>query len=112
MYAGLLHKLKSYGISNRIFGLILSFFSNRWLRVCPNVNSPLEYPVNACVPQGSILHSKLVLLYIGDLSNDGICNIAIFADTTYHSKHERLAFEFASDLQDSLWTWTESDLLI
>ena len=32
-YAGLLHKLKSYGISGQIFGLISSFLSNRQLRV-------------------------------------------------------------------------------
>ena len=30
-HAGLLHKLKSYGISSQIFGLISSFLSNRWL---------------------------------------------------------------------------------
>ena len=28
-YAGLLHKLKSYGVSGQIFGLISSFLSNR-----------------------------------------------------------------------------------
>ena len=32
-HAGLLHKLKSYGISGQIFGLISSFLSNRQLRV-------------------------------------------------------------------------------
>ena len=30
-HAGLLHKLKSYEISDQIFGLISSFLSNRWL---------------------------------------------------------------------------------
>ena len=30
-HTGLLHKLKSYGISGQIFGLISSFLSNRWL---------------------------------------------------------------------------------
>ena len=30
-HAGVLHKLKSYGISGQIFGLISSFLSNRWL---------------------------------------------------------------------------------
>ena len=30
-HAGLLHKLKSYGISGQIFGLISSFLSNRRL---------------------------------------------------------------------------------
>ena len=32
-YAGLLHKLKSSGISGQIFGLISTFLSNRQLRV-------------------------------------------------------------------------------
>ena len=32
-HAGLLHKLKSYGVSGEIFGLISSFLSNRWFRV-------------------------------------------------------------------------------
>ena len=32
-HAGLLHKLKSYGISGQIFGFISSFLSNRWLQV-------------------------------------------------------------------------------
>ena len=32
-HAGLLQKLKSYGISGQIFGPISSFLSNRWLRV-------------------------------------------------------------------------------
>ena len=30
-HAGLLHKLKSYRISDQIFDLIFSFLSNRWL---------------------------------------------------------------------------------
>ena len=33
-HADLFHKLKSYGISGQIFGLISSFLSNRRLRVC------------------------------------------------------------------------------
>ena len=30
-YAGLLHKLKSYGISGQTFGLIFSFLNYKWL---------------------------------------------------------------------------------
>ena len=58
-HAGLLHKLKFYGISGQIIGLISSFFSNRRLRVALDGKSSQEYPVNAGVPQGCILGPTL-----------------------------------------------------
>ena len=93
-HAGLLHKLKSYGISGQIFGLISSFLSNRQIRVVLDGKSSKEYPVNAGVPQGSIPGPTLFLLYINDLPEDVICDIAIYADnTTLYSKCDQ-----ASDL--------------
>ena len=86
-HAGLFHKLKSYGISGQIFGLVSSFLSSRWLRVVLDGKSSQEYPVNAGVPQGSILGPTLFLLYINELPDDVICNIAICADdSTLYSK--------------------------
>ena len=106
--AGRLHKLKCYGISGQIFGLISSFLSHRRLRVVLDGKSSEEYPVNAGVPQGSILGPTLFLLYINDLPDDVICDIAIYADdTTLYSKCDRASdlwqqLELASDLRDTV----------
>ena len=109
-HAGLLHKLKSYGISDQIFDLISSFLSNRRLQVVLDGESSQEYPVNVGVPQGSILGPTLFLLYINGLPDDVICDIAICADdTTLYSKCDwasdlwqqlELASELESDLRD------------
>ena len=109
-HTGLLHRLKAYGISGRVFGLIASFLSNRRLRVVQDGKSSQEYSVNAGVPQGSIFGPTLFLLYINDLP-DVICNIHIFADdTTLYSKCDQasdlwqqleLASELESDLRDT-----------
>ena len=110
-HAGLLHKLKSYGSSGQIFGLISSFLSNRWLQVVLDGKTSQEYPVNAGVPEGSILGPALFLLYTNDLP-DVICDIAIYADdTTLYSECDRasdlwqqlkLASEFESDLKNTV----------
>ena len=85
--AGLLHKLKSYGISGQTFGLISSFLSNRQLQEVLDEKSSQEYPVKAGVPQESILGPTLFLLYITGLPDNIICNIAIYVDdTTLYSK--------------------------
>ena len=76
-HAGLLYKLKSYGNSGQNFGFISSFVSNRWLQVVLDGKSSQEYPVNAGVPQGSILGLIPFLLYMNDLPGNVICNIAV-----------------------------------
>ena len=86
-HAGLLHKPMSYGVSGQIFHLISSFLSNRRLWVVLDGKSSQEYPVNAGVPLWSILGHTLFLLYINDLADNVICNIAIYVDdTTLYSK--------------------------
>ena len=95
-----------------MFGLTSSSVSNRQLQVVVDEKSSQEYQVNAGVPQGTILGPTLYLLYIHDLPDDVICDIAVYADdTTIYSKCDQasdlwqqleLASELESDLQDTV----------
>ena len=95
-----------------MFGLVFSFLSNRQLRVVLDGKPSQEYPINAGVPQCSILGPALFLLYIYDLPDDVICDIAIYADdTTLYSKCDQasglwqqlaMASELESNLQDAV----------
>ena len=70
--------------------------------------SSQEYPVHAGVPQGSIIGLTLFLLFINDLSDDVICDIAICADdTTLYSRCDQVSYlrqqlELASELESDL----------
>ena len=117
-HAGPVHKLKSYGISSQIFGLISSLIRNIRLRVVMDGKSSKKYQVNAGVPQGSILGPALFLLYINYLPDDVICNIGIYADdTALYFKCDQtsdlcqlvqLASEFESDLPAGMISMLEN----
>ena len=115
-HAGRLHKLKSYGISGQIFGLISSFLSNRGLRVVLDGKSSQEYQVNAGVPQSPILGPVLFLLYINDLRDNIIYDIAIYSDDTILcSKCDQASDVWLLNLNliyETLWTGVRSGLLI
>ena len=72
---------------------VVSVFKNVGERSTANKSSQ-EYPVNAGVPQVSILGHTLFVLSMNNLPDGAICNIAIYADdTTLYSKCDK-----ASDL--------------
>ena len=74
--------------------------------------SSQEYPFNDGAPEGFILGHTLFLLYITDLPDDVICDIAVCADdTTLYCKCDQasdvlqqleLASELESDLGDTV----------
>ena len=84
-----------------IFELTSLLFSNTQLFLDLNRKSLQEYPVNAGVPQGSILALTFFLLYIIDLPDDIIYNAAILIEDTLLYPE----WEVASDLWQQNWFW-------
>ena len=102
-HAGLLHKLRSYGISGQIFGLISSFLSNRQLRVVLDGKSSQEYPVNAGVPHFSYytLMTFLMMLSVILLFMLMILLSTLKCDQASWQQLD-LASDLESDLQDTV----------
>ena len=81
-HAGLLHKLKSYGVVGPILGILESFMIERSLKVVLDGQSSPLFCINAGVPQGSVLGPTLFLVFINDLPDGILSRIGIYADDT------------------------------
>ncbi|KAK3097835.1 hypothetical protein FSP39_013615 [Pinctada imbricata] len=81
-HEGLIHKLRSIGIKDKILNWFANYLSNRKQRVVINGVASDWGEINAGVPQGSILGPILFLVYINDIVCEISTNIRLFADDT------------------------------
>ncbi len=81
-HPALLHKLQCMGIGGNILAWIKSYLEERKVKVVLNGVSSESKPINASVPQGSILGPLLFLCYVNDIIDDLETLPYLFADDT------------------------------
>ena len=77
---GLLHKLQSYGVSGGMLSIISAFLSYRKLKVVLEGQSSPTRSINSGVPRGPVLGPTLFLVYINDLPDNVLSQLAMYAD--------------------------------
>ena len=101
-HAGLLLKLKAYGITGALYSLLKNYLSDR--QQCVMVNSSVSdfRFTTSGVPQGSVLGPLLFLIFINDIA-DNLINIArLFADDTSLSSSSKNKQEITENMNTDL----------
>ena len=78
----LIHKLKSYGISDPVLSWIKDFLSDRVQRVIVNGSASKWAKVLSGIPQGSVLGPLLFVIFINDICDSINSSSYLFADDT------------------------------
>ena len=82
-HEGLIHKLKSNGISGNLLLFFENYLFNRHQRVTLNGSESTWESISAGVPQGSVLGPLLFLIYINDLTENIKSQMRLFADDSF-----------------------------
>jgi hypothetical protein len=81
-HRGLLHKLKAYGITGNLIDWISSYLKARGQQVVIKSNSSAYCEISTGVPQGSVLGTLLLIIYINDMADKLVSLSRLFADDT------------------------------
>ena len=120
-HAGLLHKLKSYGISGQIFGLISSFLSNRRLQVVldENLHKNIQLMLEFLKAPFLVLHFSYytIMAFLMILSVILLSMLMILLSTLSVIRHLICGNKWnwllnLKLIYKALWTGTEIGLLI
>lgn len=106
---GLLYKLYTLGVPDRLVRIIRDYLSNRSFRYRIDGALSSPHPIKAGVPQGSVLAPLLFSLYTSDIPTmKGKTKLALFADDTALYRTGRSPSAITRDLQsaaDALGAW-------
>ena len=83
-HVGLVHKIKSMGIGGLLLAWLTNYLHDRKLKVVVGGHTSTSYPIEAGVPQGSVLGPTLFLLYVADIDQCLMpsTRLSSFADDT------------------------------
>ncbi len=106
-HRGLLHKLKCIGVEGNLLKWFESYLTGRQQRVTLKGQCSNWYPVEAGVPQGSVLGPLLFLIFTNDIVDSISSKIHIFADDTclYNTIHNDMSYQVIQQDLNKISDW-------
>ena len=98
----LIHNLEKYGIKGDILMMIKRYLVSRKQRVFVNEVLSDELPLNAGVPQGSVLGPFLFLIHINDIADKLLGKTRLYADDTSLSYSSSVLAQIENRLNNDL----------